>query len=187
MTCADQNPEGLGRIEEYRTLRHEIVQRQVELQKGLVKDLTLMAVIAGYGVVSQLPPVFLLGCIVTIHLWRANRSQRATVRRMGKYIADRIEPHIPHMNWETTNRDHHASGCEKQSLSEMLLRLTHPYASFLAFDTLLAVHYSKDSLAIPSALVLLIYFVIVAGYVVLTIAYAEKLLHDVPATGVTRY
>jgi hypothetical protein len=92
-------------LEEYKTLRDEILSR-LETRSRIV-NLTLVVTGAVWSVALEsaaIAPMLWLYPLLVLALATEWSFQGVSVRRLGKYIHEQIEPCIPGLRWETFQR-----------------------------------------------------------------------------------
>jgi hypothetical protein len=94
-----------GLLEEYRTLRTEILQHSDIVEKNIVACVTVTGVALTFGLKESKPSILLLACVLPIYFWLQHRSHRVSVAKLAAYISVFLEGEHSGLHWETRLRD----------------------------------------------------------------------------------
>lgn len=95
----------MSQIEEYRSLRTEILEVSGRQLTILTVTFTATAALIGIGIQSQQPFVVLASLIALTFAGIEMVSHAYSIMRIASYIRSRIESEIPELNWETSMHD----------------------------------------------------------------------------------
>jgi hypothetical protein len=102
MTAADKTD---AMIEEYKTLRAEILQHSDAVEKNIVACLTATGIALTFGLKESSPPILLLACVIPIFFWLQHRTHRVGIAKIAAYISVFLESRESQLLWETRLRD----------------------------------------------------------------------------------
>jgi hypothetical protein len=123
-------------LEEYKTLRTEILQHSDIAEKNIIACITVTGVALTFGLKESKPSILLLSCVLPIYFWLQHRSHRVSVAKLAAYISVFLENDESGLFWETRVRD----GRLRLPVSRTPYRLRsffHPYPILLATSILL--------------------------------------------------
>jgi len=84
---------------EYQKLRDEIVSRIEIRSQTIFGVVTLAGVLYGFGISN--PAIALMYPIVSLFLAASWAQNDISIKLIGKYIRDEIEPQVPGLKWQT--------------------------------------------------------------------------------------
>ncbi|MHB8092839.1 MAG: hypothetical protein ACYDH8_14765 [Syntrophales bacterium] len=88
------------RLVEFGTLRTELLSL-VDLQaRNQLYCITLVASILSYSITNSQPWPCLLGWFLTIYFWRDFKNHLSAIHKIGRYIAEFLEPESIGLRWE---------------------------------------------------------------------------------------
>jgi hypothetical protein len=125
-------------IEEYKTLRSEILRNFEASERNLLACITANGVALAYGIKESQPLVLVLAILIPIYFWIQNTLYRKNIAKIASYIATFLENQNAHLMWET--RVHLFERIkEKNPFMYILRALLHPYPILLIVSLLILI------------------------------------------------
>jgi hypothetical protein len=87
-------------IEEYKTLRTEILNKFEAMEKNLIACITANGVAIAYGVKESEPLVLILAILIPIYFWIQHVFYRNSIAKIASYIAIFLEGKKTNLMWE---------------------------------------------------------------------------------------
>ena len=123
-------------IEEYRTLRTELLRNFDATERNLIACITANGVALAYGLSESEPLIFLIAALVPIYFWIQHANHRQSVAKIAAYIAVFHEREASGLQWE--GRTQRANALVRRPRTPYLVRrFLHPYATLLVVTILL--------------------------------------------------
>ncbi|MFZ5449359.1 MAG: hypothetical protein ACOZFS_12045 [Thermodesulfobacteriota bacterium] len=125
-------------LEEYKTLRSEILRNFEASERNLLACITANGVALAYGIKESQPLVIVLAILIPIYFWIQQTFYRKNIAKIGSYIATFLEGHEKNLMWET--RIHLMDSKEKGvGFAYVLRALFHPYPILLIVSIIILI------------------------------------------------
>lgn len=85
---------------EYQKLRDEIVSRIETRSQTILGVVTLAGILYAFGIENQNPAVVFMYPIISLFLAASWSQNDISIKLLGKYIRDEIEPQMPGIRWQ---------------------------------------------------------------------------------------
>ena len=122
-------------IEEYKTLRQEILEKFKRKDSFLIYTVIATATIFGFAIEFPSPYIFLLPLVIIIPLSYSTLGEEKGILHIGTYISLVIESKLKGLQWETYHYKRREPKEVKGSLKANILR---QLSNYLLFDLLAA-------------------------------------------------
>ena len=123
-----------NRIEEYRTLRKEILEIYNRKNRLINYAVLATATIFGYAMLHPSPHIFLLPLIIIIPLSYNTLALERGIVGIATYISDEIESKLEGLQWETSRKE--KRGQQIVGRCTFLRKLKRQAVNYLLFDLL---------------------------------------------------
>lgn len=113
----NENTAQAERLEEYRTVRSELLMHIDHNKKGQAFLLMLATTILSFAITNEQPWLCFLAWVLTFYFWRAYRNDAAAYIKLGRYIAVFHEAQSSGLGWESRVAKADGFAPERVSLS----------------------------------------------------------------------
>jgi hypothetical protein len=124
-------------IEEYKTLRNEILRNFEASERNLLACITANGAALAYGIKESQPLVLLLAILIPIYFWIQQTLYRKNIAKIASYIAIFLEGHEHKLMWET--RVHVMDSKEGSDFTYILRAMLQPYPILLMVSILILI------------------------------------------------
>lgn len=87
-------------LEEYKTLRAEILMHIDHKRKGFGAGIAVAMAILNFAISNGQPFLCLLAWLLQFYFWWSSNDDDSAIMKLGRYIAVFIEPHLTGVRWE---------------------------------------------------------------------------------------
>jgi len=125
-------------IEEYKTLRAEILAQMDRRSTRLTVVWASISALLAAGLVAQIPE---LGCVALLLVctgWMDENRWFSNVIRIGTYISVILEPRIPGLRWETIQNQIDQSKAKKRPVKRLFSLALSTYGMFVIVSITIA-------------------------------------------------
>lgn len=162
------------RIEEYKTLREEILRKFEAMEKNLIACITTNGVALAYGINQSQPFVLILAALIPVYFWIEHTNYRNAIAKVASYIAVFLEGKETNLMWERrvhgVDAKHH-----RFRISYFMRTLFLPYPVIFLISIIISAWKMK-----PTNAPLWSVLVVLSGIALITLVIARRA--DVPYT-----
>lgn len=119
------------RVEEYRTLRTELLRNYDAMERNLIACITANGVALAFGLKESEPFVFVIAALVPVYFWIQMNGHRESVAKISSYLSIFHENNASGLGWETRNWEASMLVRRRYRSRHHIRRFLHPYPILL--------------------------------------------------------